>query len=36
MINDEAVVLVKNNVEDETSQLITTNREDDRYVIINY
>ena len=29
MINDEDVVLVKNNVEDETSQLIATNRNDD-------
>ena len=29
MINDEDVVLVKDNVEDETGQLITTNRKDD-------
>ena len=29
MINDEDVVLVKNNVEYETSQLIATNRNDD-------
>ena len=29
MINDENVLLVKNNVEDETSQVIATNRNDD-------
>ena len=29
MINDEDIVLIKNNVEEETSQLIATNRNDD-------
>ena len=31
MINDEHVVLVKNNVDDETSQFSTINRKDNIY-----